>query len=401
MKLAQPLLYLALVAVLLAAGACGAQTPAAPVPTAVAVAAATSAPSATVPPSATPEPATPTRRAPLPAPSATPVPTEAVSATVSVTQTATITTGLTLEALQNATYPSEYTGTGQVALVDGKFEMPAATGSAITVVVQLADQYATGDLNGDGTADAAVILVSSPGGSGTFYDLAAVIDDNGTPAPVATTLLGDRVKIQSIAILDGEITVHMIAQGPNDPLCCPTNPVTKQYRLEGDRLVDVSPAEGAPAPTTGASGTFTDPFAYCAATGTIDAPDQRFVGPKVPPAIAAGLQKALGLTGTPAPPVAENSVWRCMDGKVYACTIGANLPCTEKADTNRTPTQAMADFCQANPASDFIPAVVTGRATVYEWRCTDGKPEIVRQMTNVDAQGFQADIWYEIMPAGQ
>ena len=76
--------------------------------------------------------------------------------------------------------------------------------------------------------------------------------------------------------------------------------------------------------------------------------------------------------------------------------MGANLPCEAKADTDRTPTQDEIDFCQANPDSDFIPAVVTGRETVYEWRCAAGQPEIVRQVSEPDAQGFLSEIWYQI-----
>ncbi|HWI61124.1 MAG TPA: hypothetical protein VNT75_04785, partial [Symbiobacteriaceae bacterium] len=37
--------------------------------------------------------------------------------------------------------------------------------------------------------------------------------------------------------------------------------------------------------------TYTDPFAYCAAVGTIDAPDSRYIGEKVPMRIAKGLQQ--------------------------------------------------------------------------------------------------------------
>jgi hypothetical protein len=101
---------------------------------------------------------------------------------------------------------------------------------------------------------------------------------------------------------------------------------------------------------------FDDPFAYCAAVGTIDAPDARYAGPSVPEAIARGLQTALGMPeGAPPAPLREHSIWRCMAGKVYACTFGANLPCQEKADTGRSPTPAMTAFCQDAPDADAIP----------------------------------------------
>jgi len=144
---------------------------------------------------------------------------------------------------------------------------------------------------------------------------------------------------------------------------------------------------------------FTDPFAYCAEVGAVDAPDARYTGPEAPEAIVNGLRKVLETPDdAPMEPFVAGTFWRCMDGKVWACFVGANLPCTTKADTSRTPTPDMADFCKANPTSDFIPANITGRATVYEWRCTNGAPEIVKQLVEPDAQGFLSNIWYELSP---
>jgi hypothetical protein len=101
--------------------------------------------------------------------------------------------------------------------------------------------------------------------------------------------------------------------------------------------------------------TFADPFAYCAAVGTIDAPDARYTGARMPESIARGLKQALGApAGAPLTPFLEHSFWRCMDGQVYACTVGANIPCQEKADTSGTPTAAMADFCRSRPGQDVI-----------------------------------------------
>jgi hypothetical protein len=160
----------------------------------------------------------------------------------------------------------------------------------------------------------------------------------------------------------------------------------------------VPTAVASPSPAA-EQGQFTDPFAYCAAVGTMDAPDARYTGPKTPDAVVNGLRKVLGTPDdAPMDPFVAGTFWRCMDGAVWACFVGANLPCTEKADTSRTPTPDMEDFCKANPSSDFIPAYVTGRATVYEWRCTDNSPEIVKQIVEPDAQGFQSNIWYEVSP---
>lgn len=164
-------------------------------------------------------------------------------------------------------------------------------------------------------------------------------------------------------------------------------------------VTEASPQRSAVAATASAAPPFTDPFSYCAAVGTIDTPDNRYTGPRIPKAIARGLKKAFAAPPTaPLTPFLKNSFWRCMDGKVYACNVGANLPCQEKADTSHTLTSGMIEFCRDNPDADNIPAFVTGRATVYAWRCASDTPAIVREVTKPDAQGFSSTIWYEIPP---
>lgn len=144
--------------------------------------------------------------------------------------------------------------------------------------------------------------------------------------------------------------------------------------------------------------TYNDPFAYCAAVGTVDAPDARYEGPAMPDVIVQGMVRQGIVTADAPPDFQNNAVWRCMDGRVWVCHFGANLPCQEKADTSQEPTQAMQEFCQANPAAEIIPAAVTGRATVYEWMCTEGQPEVVRQLFQSDPQGYLADFWVELAP---
>jgi putative hemolysin len=149
---------------------------------------------------------------------------------------------------------------------------------------------------------------------------------------------------------------------------------------------------------TPATETYTDPFAYCTAVGTIDAPGATYTGLQVPQLVAEGLQKALNAPDTPLSVLEQGTSWRCMDGEVYACFVGANLPCDAKANTDRTPTEEERDFCRQNRNADAIPAVVTGRETVFAWRCRDGAPEIVEQVFQPDAQGFLSDIWYKLSP---
>lgn len=143
---------------------------------------------------------------------------------------------LTLDQLKNSTYPSSFTASGRIQLTNGQATQDIA---ASKLTVQLADQYAFGDLNGDSLEDAAVVLISNSGGSGTFFDLAAVLNQNGRPNSVAAIQLGDRVQLKSISVAAGLININMIAHGPNDPLCCPSLEVTQTYQLQGDQLIQV------------------------------------------------------------------------------------------------------------------------------------------------------------------
>ncbi|MBI5303794.1 MAG: hypothetical protein HY868_16785 [Chloroflexi bacterium] len=152
-------------------------------------------------------------------------------------------------------------------------------------------------------------------------------------------------------------------------------------------------------PATPASTGIADPFAYCTTIGTVDEPDARYSGPKTPDTVVKGLMRAMKLA--PDASVEQNArltTWRCMNNQVWACSFGANIPCQEKANTSRTPSTAITDFCKTNRNASVIPAVVTGRATVYEWRCSNGAPQIVKELTKPDARGFLSMFWYQIVP---
>lgn len=153
------------------------------------------------------------------------------------------------------------------------------------------------------------------------------------------------------------------------------------------------PVESAPA----AQAAFTDPFAYCAAKGTIDKPGADYTGEALPEVLINAYKKAAGLESSsmPSEVFKQETSWRCMDGKVYACSVGANLPCQAKVSTDKTPSPAIVDFCKTSPDADVIPMSVTGHETIFSWRCVKGAPE-AKQVDEADAQGYMKSIWYEL-----
>ncbi len=147
--------------------------------------------------------------------------------------------GLAPADLAGATYQSEFTQDGTATLVNGEYSEAAAPGSATETKVRLMQEYTEyGELNGQPVA--VTVLVTDPGGSGTFYSMHVMTNQEGQPVNVASTSLGDRVQINSITVANNQIVVDMVQAGPDDPMCCPSQQVIKTYEVQGDQLVEVS-----------------------------------------------------------------------------------------------------------------------------------------------------------------
>ncbi|MBI5303424.1 MAG: PD40 domain-containing protein [Chloroflexi bacterium] len=212
-------------------------------------------------PTPTPKPLASPTALPTFAPTATPLPP-------TITPTATPTpVPLSLNVLKNAEYPSEYPANKKAKLVDGAYEEKQAKTNAKTTMKML-DVFATGDLNGDGVPDAAVVIATNTGGTGVFHDLYAVVNERGTPKPVASFALGDRVQLKAAAIQGSEVALDLIVHGPKDPLCCPTLAATRSYRLQGDQIISTTPVTPTPVAAAAPSRAATTPIARATATAT-------------------------------------------------------------------------------------------------------------------------------------
>jgi len=147
---------------------------------------------------------------------------------------------LTREALANAQYGSEWVAGGVVTLTDGQFGTQAGPGSRLRMSVRLSEWWAVGDLDSDGVDEAAAVLVTQTGGAATFVDLAVMRNRRGRPRFLTGVNLGDRVRVDGLAVRDGVVEVKLVQHGDADDMCCPTEHVTYRWELIDGALVPLA-----------------------------------------------------------------------------------------------------------------------------------------------------------------
>jgi len=108
----------------------------------------------------------------------------------------------------------------------------------------------------NGTPDAVVVLAQNGGGSGTFFELTALLATQNGIVQTNSVSLGDRVKIDSVKVVENsealstslfepkKIVIDMLTHKESDPSCCPTQKESLNFALYEDELVsyeDVPP----------------------------------------------------------------------------------------------------------------------------------------------------------------
>jgi hypothetical protein len=139
----------------------------------------------------------------------------------------------------NTTYTIE---NQEVKLTNGRSEEKTAPGAATKSRTTVFGQPVFGDLDSDGGNDAALILLRQPGGSGSFYYVAAALRDNGSWRGTNAVFLGDRITLQKVVILDGVIVVRYRDRRPGEAMTDPPSVgktkalAVKEGRLENPNL---------------------------------------------------------------------------------------------------------------------------------------------------------------------
>jgi len=124
------------------------------------------------------------------------------------------------------------------------------------------------------------------------------------------------------------------------------------------------------------------PRAYCAHIGTDDTL-------RTPPSsLAPAIRRLFNIRGHYAPKAAY---YRCAEGAVKVCFVGANLPCG-KANTSKN-QPAVARWCETHPDTESIPLYVTGHDSLYSWHCIGSKAATGASHGTLDPRGFFEEYW--------
>jgi len=127
----------------------------------------------------------------------------------------------------------------QIQLYHGKASQPAAPGSATMIETSVFGRPQYGDLNGDGLDDAVFFLRHDPGGSGSFFYVAAAVFIGHGWQGTRTMFLGDRIIPRGIEIRDGVIIVTYLGRRSGDPLSMPaTVGLSKRLIMRDHQLAD-------------------------------------------------------------------------------------------------------------------------------------------------------------------
>lgn len=145
---------------------------------------------------------------------------------------------LTTQTLRNSSYrvlfPDHSIRT--IPLSNGVYQSGEDPAAENFVWARIGERIAFGDLNDDGVDDAVLTLALNLGGTGIFTALIPVLNRNGVAWQPSPAPLEDLPILHSLAIKNGKVFLSATVHGVDDPTCCPSQAVTRTYRLLADKL---------------------------------------------------------------------------------------------------------------------------------------------------------------------
>ena len=104
--------------------------------------------------------------------------------------------------------------------------------------------YLLGDLNSDGSTDAAILTTTNTGGNGVFDSMIVVLDRSNNITTTNSVYLGLGTSVNNISIKSNKIIIDALVPGPRDGLCCPTKKKQLIFNVNDKKLIQIDPKSG-------------------------------------------------------------------------------------------------------------------------------------------------------------
>jgi heat shock protein HslJ len=142
----------------------------------------------------------------------------------------------TIDQLAGATYHGIVEAGGVVTLTRGQWQSKSR--ARVTLV---RTSRIVGDFDGDGVAEAAVLLAASGGGSGEMIYLAVVGRRGNVLQIKGTAPVGDRVQARDLRVDGRRIVMDAVQAGKADAMCCPGDLMIRSWQLQASKLKEGAP----------------------------------------------------------------------------------------------------------------------------------------------------------------
>lgn len=246
------------------------------------------------------------------------------------------------------------------------------------------------DINADGSADYALSSRMNCG-AGTCNVALLVSDGN----KLRKVFEGQNIAYFSQSSNGFRDLVHG-KRGPGQPSYGGTGRIPI-YRWNGERYIESGTIDDQTSSVTSIydeeystanTSAYKDPVEFCKAVRNLDnseqMDDERYIGPVFPSVVTKAFES-------------EYVTWRCVDGDVYGCYVGASgRDCVQWKNVTLSPTARIREFCVNNPNS-FVAYAYND--TPYDWNCHGTVAVIDPNYKNtlLDKRGFVIDNWKKIL----
>ncbi len=138
--------------------------------------------------------------------------------------------------INNYTYPNELSPDKTLKMNDGYCEKEIMAGLSTKLQASVFD-FKEGELDNDETKDAVSIVAVSTTGNEIFYYLYAFTGKDGNLQYYNHILLGDRIKIKLLKIMNKKIYLAFLSKGPKDTPENPTQLKKVILGLKNNRII--------------------------------------------------------------------------------------------------------------------------------------------------------------------